>query len=176
MTKWYFLRGGRVCQSKQSGVWCSLRPELHVQLFGGCFDSAELSLIHSLSALFKRIYMGQQSNPDKLALWTTLSRQRRSKCGAAGRLAKSRSSRPSWMLFHPSWWLIQNQLSRPNGSTAGCKLARFRVQINQREIVCRKAWAVAGNQAITNKPIIKVNTDVHYHPVVITAKYKARLS
>ncbi len=36
MTKWYFLRGGWVCQSKQSRVWCTLKPELHVQLFGGC--------------------------------------------------------------------------------------------------------------------------------------------
>ena len=27
------------------------------------------------------------------------------------RLARAGSARPSWMLFHPSWWLIQNQLS-----------------------------------------------------------------
>lgn len=141
MTKWYFLRGGGVCQSKQTGAWCSLRPKLHVQLFGGCSQWQRRALAHSLSALFKRMYMGQQSKPDKSALWPALSRRRKSKCGAAGRLARSRPSGPSWMLFHPSLWLIQNQLSHPNGPIAGCKLARFRVQINQREIVCREAWA-----------------------------------
>lgn len=46
MTKWYFLRGGGVCQSKHSGAWCSQRPELHVQLFGGCSQWQHGALTH----------------------------------------------------------------------------------------------------------------------------------
>lgn len=54
------------------------------------------------------------------------------------------------MLFHPSPWLILNQLSYPNGTIAGCKLARFRVQINWRD---RVQWR-------ERKPVIGVNIKV----------------
>ena len=164
MTKWYLLRGGGVRQSKQKrGVAlpearaaCSaLSRMLAVTAPSSLSLSLARSLAHSLSALFERMFAGQRSNPDKLAPWQT---GRRSKCGAAAgkRLARSGSSRPSWMLFHPSLWLIQNQLSHPNGPIAGCKLARFRVQINQeRNCVQRR---LGSDQAETNEPIIEVNT------------------
>lgn len=134
MTKWCFLRGVWICQSKHIGAWRSpSSKELRVQLFGGCLQWQRRD--YSLSALFKRMYMGQQWKPDKLVLWRVFSRQPRSKYGAAGRLASSRSYRPSWMLFHPFQWLIQNQLSHPSGPIAGCKLASLWVQIKT-ETVC----------------------------------------
>lgn len=123
MTKQYFLKR---CQGLPKQTWRGVvLPELQRAACSALWRMLAVTALRVLSqsALFKWMYMGQQWKPDKLVLW--LSRQRRSKYGAAGRLASSRSYWPSWMLFHPFQWLIQNQLSHPSGPFAGCKLASF---------------------------------------------------
>lgn len=57
-------------------------------MFGSLEDARRDSTELSLSALFKRMYMGQQPNPYKLAVWPALGSRRRSKCGAAGKVGQ----------------------------------------------------------------------------------------
>lgn len=112
-----------------SALWRMLAataPSSHCQHFlNGCIWDNNQTLINWLSCW--RSAAGGDQNVEQ-----------------QGRLARSQSSWPSWMLFHPSLWLIQNQLSHPNGPIAGCKLARFQ----RKKIGCREAWAVTKPQQI----------------------------
>lgn len=114
-----------------------------------------------LSALLNQMYIFGTGQTWLNCLWSMPSRQQRPACVGAGRLVRPRSLRPAWMLFHPSLWLLQTQLSLPNDQIAGCKLARFGVQINRRD--CLQQSPSSGEKPNHNnysKPIFSSYTDV----------------
>lgn len=126
-------------KANTAGAWCSPRPELCV------FSSLEDARSDSAGALavstFSNgcIWDNDQTSINGLSGW------RSDRDGEQqGRLARSPSSWPSWMLFHPPLWLIQNQLSRPNGPVASLQ-----------DFACMQG-GLGGDQATTNNLIFEV--------------------
>ena len=123
MTMRYFLKDGTFCQGKQCGVhW-----ELHVQqLFGGGCSNWQCCALNRCLHFFNGEHSRTIRNQQSRFHWSTgshgsvrLTLQIEMWFGVTGKgLAWL-----SWMLFHPLWWLIPDQLFHPNGPIAVSKLA-----------------------------------------------------
>lgn len=158
------------CQSKESWAWGSPRPG------PARFSSLEDAHSDSCRALAHcRHFLKADAHGTVIKPWWIGRLGQRSVDGRY----QSVEQRSSWHKSRPSRTardvisspLMTNTESIISPSIAGSKLAKFRLQINQRE----KFRAERSGQWRATKPaneaIIKVDTDVHHRPVLIMLKH-----